>query len=316
MTNYEYLGNYPSNNGSDWCDGLQGVTHNAEHWIFTQKTRILKFHIGQDLRTATREHAVETSMPSALKGLGCNHFGDPDYLMLGDKGYLFIPVEGEGACREKPRLAVFRDDGAGGDFEFLDDTTLPYQVGSLATGRAGWCAISPQNRILYSSDNQINEDRPVFGYRVDFDELETNGRLKLVCEDKLELTEPGGDALRIAPYVQGGTFSPDGRLHLIAGRLFRDPAGGGIWVFDQDGTPQKKSSRSKGADFRYQFDTGWRRRQEPEGIAYWNTDTEELKEIRHAKVSGQLHAILLNKKIGDDHVWLKHYRLSPIPDSE
>ncbi|MFZ0453893.1 MAG: DUF3892 domain-containing protein [Ignavibacteriaceae bacterium] len=108
-----YLGNYPNNSDSDWSDNLQGVTHSLDHWFFTQKTRIIKFHVSTDLDTNTNNAIRIAHMPQELKDLGCNHFGDPDYIVIQGTGYLFVPVEeedGNHECNNEPQIAVFRDD--------------------------------------------------------------------------------------------------------------------------------------------------------------------------------------------------------------
>lgn len=342
MAQYEFLGDYPSDRELDWTDSLQGVTHNRDHWIFTQLTRILKIHVSRDLNNTRLSDAsfLLNGMPSELAALRCNHFGDSDYVLYRGKGYLFVPVEGtstltdsmkgRSTCGSDPRLAVFEDDGSAGPLQLLDHKPLASQNRRLGTARAGWCAFSP-DRLLYSSSNSIGANKPIFRYRVDFDALAANGELNLTPESDLEpVSDDGTTLLEIPGYVQGGVFDPDGRLYIVNGRMrnaqetLRSSASriigfragswrarhGGIRVIRPDGTLEQKSTtdgnNTPGGRFQYAYKPG--DTEEPEGITYWNLSPIAQK---HDRVEGQLHAILLNKQVGDDNLWLKHYSMSP-----
>ena len=324
MATYKFLADYPDNKERDWTDSLQGVTHNNDgYWIFTQKTRIFKFHISEDLEAASRVGNPNTEpMPQPLAQLGCNHFGDPEYILLNGEGFLFVPVEGEdgGACQDKPVIAVFRDSGGEGSLEFVDWALLPSQTADLGTGRAGWCAISPVNRLLYTSTNKVDSETPIFRYEIDFNRLLATGKLSLEPASDFVIRDKDDQPIEIKKYMQGGAFSPDGKLYTVSGRLRSedDLVGdswkakyGGIRVFDQTGILTEKSSTS-GAGLKYAYKPGFTARQEPEGITYW--DTDQFAGERHVGIAGQLHGILLNNQVGDDNIWLKHYSVAPIPN--
>ncbi len=346
MTTYKFLADYPDNDEGDWTDSLQGVTHNDDgYWIFTQKTRIFKFHISEDLALASRTGNPNTEpMPEPLVRRKCNHFGDPDYILLNGEGFVFVPVEGEdgGACQDEPVIAVFRDSGSGGSLEFVDWATLPNQNKNHVppTGRAGWCAISPVDRMLYTSSNKVDSETPIFRYEIDFNRLLATDKLSLTPASDFIIKDKDDQPIEIKKHIQGGAFSPDGKLYLLSGRVRKvnvlgavegaavggvtgavigGAAGddnwkakyGGIRVFDQTGILIEKSSTS-GTGFKYAYKPGFQHNQEPEGITYW--DTDQFAAERHVGVAGQLHGILLNKQIGDDNVWLKHYSVTPIPN--
>ena len=146
-----FLGDYPKNKNSDWSDGLQGVAHSTDHWFFTQKTKIIKLHISKNMDTNLSGAVLVVHMPQDLKGSGCNHFGDPDYIVFGSVGYLFIPVEEEGngnnECRDKPRIAVFRDDA---ELTYMGFDLLSKQNRDLGTAKAGWVRLSVSLTISYT----------------------------------------------------------------------------------------------------------------------------------------------------------------------
>jgi len=257
-------------------------------------------------------------MPSELNDIGCNHFGDPDYWIVNGQGYIFITVEGAvryefslrdeiinviDDCQSEPRLVVFRDDA---QLSYIGSCPLPSQNSQQNSARAGWCAINPIDRLLYSSHNQISNQFPVFRYEVDFLALEQN---QVLLEPRSNFAlHDNGNPVEIPQYVQGGCFSPDGTLFLCNGKINESPQGGGIRAFDLSGQLMYRSSLS-GHPFKYEFHPGfpWPA-QEPEGLTYWNLDALP-PQIIAPNIEGQLHAILLDKALGDDHFYFKHYRI-------
>lgn len=300
----DYLGNYPNNHRNDWNEKIQGVTHSLDYWFFTQLKVLYKFHISTDLKSDKDAAVITVNMPSDLSNIGCDHFGDPDYLEVNGQGYIFVPVEGSDGseCNSEPRLAVFRDDE---QLTFIGSSLFPNQVSALGTSRAGWCAFSPIDNLLYSSHNKISEDFPVFRYQLDFDALEL-GSVQLQPESNLVLHD-NGNAIKIDPYIQGGCFSPDGILYICSGKLFEDESKGGIRVFSPTGELIHKSSLSKNP-FKYEYKAGLIHLQEPEGMTYWDIDSLPAG-IDAPGINGQLHAILLNKAAGNDKIYFKHYKI-------
>lgn len=306
---HTYLGNYPSDHSSDWTEGLQGVTHDSEHWIFAQKEKLLKFHVTTDLKAKSSQAVAVATMPKELSERECNHFGDPDYLEWEGQGYLFVPVEGgDGSCRETPFLAVFLNDD---HLTYIGFTTFPSQKRSLGTGRAGWCAIDPLNKLLHSSSNEIDASLPVFRYEIDFEALQ-NGNVVLIPQSNLILRESSSttDAVHIPKYLQGGAFSPDGWLYVSNGGECSDKDGG-IRVFDTSGILKDRSSLTD-TPFRYEFHSGWSKYEEPEGLTYWDID-ELGRSFEAPEIGGQLHAIVLdNDWLGTDEIYFKHYRVNKL----
>jgi hypothetical protein len=308
-----FIGDYPDNKRSNWSDALQGVTHSADHWFFTQKTKIIKIHVSQDVDTDSNNATIVVRMPDELGDLGCDHFGDPDYFVFEDVGYLFIPVEADGEaendCGHEPRIAVFRDDA---QLTYLGASVLSKQNSGLGTRRAGWCAISPIDNLLYTSHNMISAENPVFRYRVNFEQLALDGTVTpLLAQEDLILTH-GGDTVSIPKFIQGGCFAPSGFLFICAGRRKdHDEHKGGIRAFDHEGELLYRSSINH-RPFKYEYKPGGLTLQEPEGITYWNLDAANGG-LSAPHIGGQQHCVLLTWKAGrDDKYGLKHYRLNDL----
>ncbi len=309
-----FLGDYPDNKESDWSSGLQGVAHSSDHWFFTQKTKIIKMHVSKDLDTNMSSATKVIHMPQELSDLGCNHFGDPDYFVFQDVGYLFVPVEEEGdgnhECRHEPRIAVFRDDS---ELTYINSSILSKQNQDQSTPKAGWCAFNPIDNIIHTSHNKISDEFPVFRYKVNFEKLLTQGEESfLEAQENLVLTKDG-DPISIPEYIQGGCFSPSGFLFICNGkRKNHDEHKGGIRAFDMYGEFLYKSSINQNP-FKYKYKPGIPNWQEPEGITYWNLDVQD-EGVSAPNIEGQLHAILLNFVVLDrrDKIWFKHYRFDSL----
>ncbi|MEM7765672.1 MAG: hypothetical protein AAF290_16525 [Pseudomonadota bacterium] len=312
---HQYLGNFPSDHDSDWTESLQGVAHDAAHWYFTQKTQILKFHVSTTLTSNKRSAVSRTSMPAALRRLGGNHFGDPDHLQLGNRGYLVVPVESEDSgavLGRQPHLAVFRTDT---NLRFVGSAPLVRQNASEGTSRAGWLAINPTNQLIYSSTNRINRTKPIFRYKLDVNAL-LRGDVTLTATTNVVLKKPNGrEPITIPRYLQGGTFSNTGELYLLNGKIGGRAGDGGIRVFNRRGVLIDRSTvrRSQTNRFRYQFKPGWRTSEEPEGITFWDLDQLRKRTNVPNKLRGQLHALLLDVQVGrKDNIWFKHYKVQRI----
>jgi hypothetical protein len=326
------LGNFPSDDQSDWSDSLQGVTHDDLHWIFTQKTRIIKAYVGADLKRVNRKDVTKVrGMPEQLKRHGGNHFGDIDRSTFGGRDYLFVPVEDENyhpyfnpsRCGEQPQLAVFLNDAR---LTFLDTASLTQQFRSDGYGKAAWCAIHPITGVLYTSHTTTGPGRPILRYWVNWDLLDSKGQLELVPMNKLWPRNQERAVYEMGPYIQGGTFAPDGTLYLLMGKMYSSRQSQGIRVIDNRGRLVARSWSAKtvpqmwrqpyyykhgiapSPGFQYQTNG---QDQEPEGITYWDTDRPIVSSVRHNRIAGQLHAMHLNKDLGDDNLWFKHYQVDP-----
>lgn len=117
---YRYLGNYPKDRNTGWSVNMQGVTHDENHWYFTQEQKLWKFPVGHDLnqkvtRADPARGILQVNMPEEMRSLGYNHFGDFDCAIPAvpyrpKKRFLMIATEG-------------KKDGRRIDFEFHPGST-------------------------------------------------------------------------------------------------------------------------------------------------------------------------------------------------
>ena len=296
----KYIGQYPKDRSNGWSEELQGIAHDHNNWYFTQKHRLWKFPITHDLNKSVKVNnlpgGVKTvTIPASLKRLGYNHYGD----LVQYKGYLFIPLEAEGRNLNMPLLAVYY----ASTLNFVGSAGL-----SSFQNRAGWLAINPTNGLLYTSNKVINSANSLFIYKIDYNALRNN-EVKVTFHKKQKLYDQGGRALGIAEYMQGGTFSDDGKhLYLVNGKQSSNtPASaGGIKVFNTKTFRMILKSSTGGKEFRFEYHPGWPNYEEPEGITYWNLNNRNVPNIK-----GKLHVILLNNDVSSsDEFWLKHYRIN------
>lgn len=301
----QFVGDHPHSHGSDWYGRLQGIAHSHDHWFFTQLRSLHKFHVSTDLESGASQAVASTTMPAELSSLHCDHFGDIDYVSHDGSGYILVPVEGDHEpCKSEPRLAVFLDDGS---LTYIGSAVLSNQRHNGSKAHAGWIAFDPIDGLLYTSGPHIGRGSPVRRYAIDLDRL-TSGEVAIQPAVDLVLLADG-QSIEIPSWMQGGCFSPAGHLFIANGAPGDDESLGGIRAFDRDGSLLVRSSNVDGP-FLYEYHSygglGTVTSQEPEGITYWDLDS-----LGGApSISGQLHAILLNKEwVGGDEMWLKHFRL-------
>tara|TARA_R110000868_G_scaffold9349_10_gene46826 strand:+ start:4646 stop:6283 length:1638 start_codon:yes stop_codon:yes gene_type:complete len=322
-----YLGQHPKKQDNNWSDRLQGVTHDANNWYFTQLTKLWKFPFSHDLAKKLNgpnpsQKIYQVKIPEELAARGYNHFCDLDFF----DGYLFVPVEGPknvystGSIpyiifkNPHPYLLVYK----ASNLKYIGKIELSMQ------SNAGWCAIHPITKELYTSSNAIDHNNPtqkIHRYTIDFNKLKQD-EVVIVFKDYFALyNESGSRKQDIKKYMQGGDFSEDGQyLYLVNGRASSDTEAkdGGVWVFNvktgrkltksfsstSDFNSHNNTLTSINENFKYEYHPGWRG-EEPEGITVGNVNGKGAPNIM-----GQVHVILLGNNPGrDDDVYFKHYQV-------
>jgi hypothetical protein len=301
-----YLGNNPHGTDlPDWSENAQGLANDGHYWFFTNKTALFKYDANWEAVDGDDVGKLgSVSFPPELAVMGINHFGDPDHY----GGYIFVPFESESPTTI---IAAFR----ASDLSFVDRVDVsPFQT------RAGWLAIDPVERILYTSTDRIIAGTPILRYALDVEKVDNSVEGDfLVPVAPMAILE--GDGSQIAGqfiYIQGGVFTPVGDLYLSAGKAGDSPEDtrGGLHGFRRsaDGSAFLLVESSVNADnnngFAYEYHPGSTGLgEEPEGIDWWNRDNAP-----GSPYAGQLHAILLDNQAGDDQIWLKHYRVDYPPE--
>jgi hypothetical protein len=325
---HTYLDNYPKNftawpfgGETNWTEEIQGVTHDAGNWFFSQKWALWKFpvdfNLAQPLGSVDQYPGIRRAgMPDVLADKGYDHFGDIDYY----RGYIFAPIQGpviDGRSSTfngftikplDPGIAVFR----ASDLRYVGYARLPDQY------EACWCAVHPTTGMLHCTNSDATRDTSVgptgtgkiaklFRYAVDFAQLAA-GRVILQRQTDLRLFDESWWGITSMPHCQGAAFHPNGkRLYLLNGYLddATDETREGIQVFDAVGNSWQRVARSTNGygDFNYEYHTD--DDEEPEGITYWDLDDGRAPGIR-----GVLHALMLdNDGYGSaDDLYFKHYR--------
>ncbi len=294
--NYKYLGDYPRKERTQWREDLQGVTHDRDHWFFTQQNRLWRIPVTHDLCEPLDEHKNSVGIPGPLRP-NYDHFGDLDHR----DGFLFIPL-----TPNPPIIAVFR----ASDLAYIGCSPLASdaKAGNVQND-AGWCAVNPRNGDLYTSNKYVSLDDPLFVYTVDYAAIQSENRVEpFAFKGRFKVHSSDGSSLTLK-YMQGGAISDDGILYTMSGYYNKncDPEVSGIHVFDLASGNLITQSSCEHGDFKYEFHPGLRA-EEPEGLTLWDLNDGRAKNIR-----GKLHALMLNNGINDrwDEVYFKHYDIVP-----
>jgi hypothetical protein len=320
------------------------VAHDDGHWFITTESRIWKIPVGMDLKAPhfgggflpLPTDVGLVGIPQELIDLDYYHFGDPDQV----GGFLFVPMEGG-----EPAIAVFRASNLEylglklvGQSQACDDKVQSCD----GQTQSPWIALNPVDGLLYTSDNYIDDDRPLFRYHLDIDRLAATCSTRESCEveesinfvDRWQILEADGSplSLRLGRYIQGGVFMPSGHLFLSNGKsenlVFpNDPEDRrvGIHLVNREGriiadsyNPDRICSglifksgcvmRDPDGSFPFQFDPSRFVAEEPEGLDWWDLNDGSAPGIR-----GQLHVLLLDNDLYDaDGVYFKHYRVGGV----
>lgn len=293
---FKYLGSYPGDAETPWSNNLQGITSGDGCWYLTQSEGRVGVWLDRAIWHIPIEHDLSESIPESdllkvdlpAELASYLHIGDPAYA----RGFLFVPLEDDFDKRLKPdmrpRIAAF---SAG--LEYIGSAVLEGQL------MAGWCAIDPVDAVLYTSEPfiQMNHDDfqygPIRRYHVDWDALESSGsaRLRLrPVQEHFMVANDVGVPMQVA-WMQGGTFTGDGKLVLVNGEA--------MYCFDRTGALHAVRLFSQDRD--YELRT---LKNEMEGVAFMNPVGTGAPGIR-----GNIHAIMLNEDVFHDNFFLKHYEI-------
>jgi hypothetical protein len=254
----------PTNVTPEWAHHVQRVALTDDWWFITQEDRVWRFSTDGELADA--DPGGESVRSAAIPCAGIDHLGDCDYW----DGRVYVAMEGTNPAR----VGAF-------------DTELEF-IGSAAVGDQGssnpWCAVDPLTGLLYSSPFDTDH---LVAYELS---LDGDGR-DLRSSKTVPLQAPDGASLELER-VQGGSFTPSGRLYLTV-----DVCDEGIVGVDVDTGQQMLHHR-------IEREPGWPDYRIVEGLAFGALDRRPA-----AGMSGRLHVLLFNGAWEQpDYLWFRHYR--------
>lgn len=286
---HDYLFNYPSGSEESFNEDVQGITHDAGNWFITEVDRLHKIPATADLANPPQHPSVGFPLS------GYNHMGAPDY----DNGYVFVPMYGDNASG----IAVYR----GSDLAFRGLVRLSFNP--------GWVAIRHTDHRLFTSKSTLGGASVGLSWQIDFTKLTGSTAspsiAPLVNGRSFRVYGRDGTSLTLE-HMQGGTFSPRGDLYTMNGftGCFQDrkvPASPvrRFRMVAPDVFHEVARSNNGYDPFNYEIHQS--KDQEPQGLTWW-----DLSQVpHHYRVSGNLHALMLDNDCwDDDNVFLKHYRVS------
>jgi hypothetical protein len=253
----------PKDVAPEWAKHVQGVALTDDWWFITQEHRLWRFPVDGDL--AEVDPAGGSVRSVGVPEPGIDHLGDCDYR----DGRLYVAMEGSSPAR----VGVF-------------DTELDY-MGSGAVCDQGssnpWCAIDPLTGRLFSSPFDTDH---LVSY-----ELRVDSRgVSLDSSHAVLLRDADGAPLELER-VQGGSFSPSGRLYLTVDS--RDAAIVGVDVDTGRRMLRHHIERERdGPDYHI-----------VEGLTYGALDRRT-----EAGMGGQLHVLVFTGAWEQpDYLWFRHY---------
>lgn len=273
---FTFVNDYPAEASPGWTNNIQGVTHDHDHWYFSQfDANIWRIPVGRDLAKAVGAGELAgTPIPAPLRALGYDHFGDLDYF----DGHLYVALEANDASiPQPPRVCLFE----ARSLAFLGSAVLTGQ------GNAPWCAVHPMTGDLYSSAFDTSALQ-VYRRRLSGPSPRHVTGIQVTHLGPFDLFRQNGSPLHLAR-VQGGAFSRTGHLYLVS-----DVAGRGLVGMDMVSGrlvfEYPKSQLPAGAEM--------------EGITVWDLDDD-----RAPSITGQIHVAWLDDDPDADDLYLSHFRV-------
>lgn len=298
---------FPRDREPGWSSDVQGVTHDADTWFITQERVMWMFPVEWSLNDSIYRDIAPMlgghgSCSGVDRGLGiAPELADQGYAHLGDCDYwdgrVYIPVENKNGLA--PLVVAPRVSRQGALCSPADVAPLVGQK------EAPWCAVSPLNGLLFSSNFDVDHDG-LFVHRLE----PSFGGIKLTVLGRFELRDPSGAPISLQR-IQGGTFSPQGHLYLVSDAGTQ----GGLLGFD---TLTGRLMTHLVVDYKPELDFGPvnpaidiftdqrpHGREELEGVTYW-----DLEDGRAPGILGQIHLLMIdNVGSGADDLYFKHYRV-------
>lgn len=317
-----------------------GIAHDDDYWYITNNADnnpiLWKIPVTQNLYgigfstpgvSWVRNDTVSCPTKDGPKTLGndlkYNHYGDlVAYKRENDNQYyLLVPIEGgiPGYA-----IAVFRAH----DLQCLGFDVLRTNNNNPPSlnDSAAWCATDKKGYVYTSPDKwsfaEWNGEVKLLKYSLNWDTLGSDPQnpVYLTYLETIPIKKEDGSTLfwtEISGVAQGGEFSPDGKLlYVSSGTTQMNEEYGGIHVFNTNPwTRVARSDTDANALFKYDFNSGWSKYEEPEGLTIWDLEEQRASYLDPDKapyIQGQLHVLLLQNYVwqdpaSGDAVYLYHY---------
>lgn len=268
------------------------------------KQYIWKFPVGFDLNKKVNTSNPENGITKMVRNYN-GHFGDLEYY----EGKLFVTVSSDERFKGSHSSIELYDADT---LKFIRSHTMIDGVTGEQFESVGWCAVNPNDGLLYTSNGAIKESKGLLVYQINKEAFTNLNVPLLTFKSHILLKDEEGKPLSRGS-MQGGCFDYYNYLHITNGYQsvgkrynYNEGTRGGISVYYLGTNPTCSSVRritnsTQSGTFRFQF-TG--AREEPEGITYLELDSNTAP-----KITGSLHAIMLdNSGSGDDDLYFKHYK--------
>ena len=269
------LRDFPFDRSYGLSNGMQGVCHDDNHWFFTTAWRNIW---GQHSRIAKKSVALNLNdednflvYGSAYASQGWRHPGDCDVF----DGIVYVPLEPDAGIA--PYNAIGRFNTA--DLAYHPALPLPANSPQRSPGNFPWMARNPRNGLWYSSRFDATE---LYVYEISGSTVTYRGAVRLP---------------QALSRVQGGEFSPSGRLFLST-----DWGTGLVSLEVPEGTG------SSAAITQYSVLDWVPGDEEIEGLTVWDLD-----DGRSPGIGGQVHVLMIDTEtFSTDDLYFKHVRITPL----
>lgn len=295
---------YPFDRSYDFANGMQGVTHNNTHWFATSSyTPFCFFGCDKTSRFARFEkHRMnDINSNDYIEGVfepGYRHPGGIDYY----NGWVYIALSPDGGTSKNTAIGAIRQDRFSRPFSTKTHKVLKILEGpqSIANKkRMSWVARDPLSGFWYSS--KFNDNK-LYRYQIPTNSSGIPQSIKYCGEIDL-----GFQISR----VQGGVFSPSGRLYITQDTNANEA----IAIIEmqslflgEDTYCDNSNTVTVRPDFVGNFHVNFiPGDEEIEGLRFWDLGNNTIPGM-----TGMLHAIVLDVgELSNDDFYFKHLTISP-----
>jgi hypothetical protein len=274
------LQDFPFDRSYELANGLQGVCHDDNNWFVTSAWRTFSFaSLGVEQLSRIAKKPVTVSFnednflvyKSGYISQGWRHPGDCDVF----DGRVYVALEPDEGFAGFNAIGRFNTS----DLKHHPVLPIPENSPQRTPGNFPWIARSPKTGLWYSSKFDATE---LYVYDITGSTVTYMGALKLPQQ---------------ISRVQGGEFSPSGRLFLATD-----------WHTGLASIELPNGIGSVAAITQWLTLKWVPGDEEIEGLTVWDLD-----DGRAPGIGGQVHVLMLDVgEIGNDDLYFKHVRISPI----